>query len=141
MMEPFEFMLGEWALDYQIPQSVRHEACAGTGRGIMQRTLEDKYVTFDYHCDIQGAAGQAHGIFGWDEKLRLYRYWWFESSGHFQTAICKFIDSEMLFMTWQETLLIQTFRKTGPKEMLLDMKELDDRGEYRSVMQVVMTGS
>lgn len=138
MMEPFNFLLGDWNLEYQIPKSPYYEACTGTGHGKIQKFLNDQYVTFDYESQIQGETGKAHGIFAWDDSVKLYRYWWFESSGHFQAATCKFVNPNTLFMNWHDTVLTQTFRQTGPDEVVLDMGEPNEKSEYRSILRVIM---
>ena len=138
MMESFEFLLGDWNLDYQIPESSYSKACTATGKGSMRRFLNDKYVTFDYESTMEEQTGGAHGIFAWDPDLNLYRYWWFEDSGNFQDATCKFVNENTLFMNWNDTLLIQTFTKTGPDEVVLSMEEPDENGEYKPILKVIL---
>ena len=52
-MEKFEFLLGDWDMEYRIPKSSVSEADTGTGSGTFKRFLDDKYVTFDYSCFLQ----------------------------------------------------------------------------------------
>lgn len=40
--------------------------------------------------------GEAKGIFAWDEKIKMFRCWWFENSGSFQSATCNFINDNTL---------------------------------------------
>ena len=138
-MEKFNFLLGNWSLEYRIPKSDLHEASTGTGSGTFQRALDGKYVYFDYSTLINGETGEAHAIFAWDEKAKIYRFWWFESSGNFSAATCNFIDDETLFLSWHDTLLIQTFKKTGPDEVILKMENPNAQGKYEPVLEVIFT--
>jgi hypothetical protein len=90
---------------------------------------------------IDDNKGSAHGIFAWDEKFRLYRYWWFESSGNFSTATCNFTDDKTLFMNWHDTLLIQTFKMVDSNKMILSMENPNSKGEYELVLEVLFTRS
>jgi hypothetical protein len=138
-MEKFEFLLGDWNLEYRIPRSHLYEAATGTGTGTFKRALDDKYVYFDYSSTINEQQGQAHAIFAWDEKAKVYRFWWFESSGNFQTATCDFVNDDTLFLNWHDTLLIQTFEKSGPDKVVLKMLNPDPRGEYELILEVIFT--
>ncbi|MDH4223048.1 MAG: DUF1579 family protein, partial [candidate division Zixibacteria bacterium] len=109
MMEKFDFLLGDWSLEYRVPKSAFSEAATGTGNGTFKRALDDKYVYFDYTSSVNGQEAKAHAIFARDEKTKIYRFWWFESSGNFLTATCNFVNEKTLFMNWHDTLLIQTF--------------------------------
>ena len=84
-------------MEYKIPKSIFSNATTGTGVGIFKRALDDKYVYFDYSTLIDGKKGAAHAIFAWDEKSKVYRFWWFESSGNFTKATCNFVNKETLF--------------------------------------------
>ncbi|MBN2019291.1 MAG: hypothetical protein JW749_03600 [Sedimentisphaerales bacterium] len=145
-MQKFKFLLGDWNLEYKIPKSSLSEAAtgeAGTGAvtGTFKRALNDKYVFFDYSwssSDVYGD-GQAHGIFAWDDKAKVYRYWWFESSGNFAQATCNFIDDKTLFMNWHDTLLTQTFTKTGPDKVILRMNQSLGEDKSELVLEVILT--
>lgn len=140
MMKKFEFLLGTWSLDYRIPKSRLSEAATGAGKGTFQRVLNDRYVSFDYEVvSSTGGRTQAHAIFAWDEKSKIYRYWWFEDSGNFLTATCYFTDDQALFMSWQDTPLIQTFKRTGPDQVTLWMGQPEAGGNHETVLEVVMT--
>jgi len=139
MMEKFKFLLGNWDMEYNIPKSPLSEATTGTGKGTFKRAIDDKYVYFDYSSLIKGKTGQAHAIFVWDEKARIYRFWWFESSGNFSKATCNFINNETLFINWHDTLLIQTFKKINPNKVILRMENPNSEGEYELIMEVIFT--
>ena len=139
MMERFDFLLGNWDMEYNIPESAFGEATSGTGNGTFKRALDDKYVYFDYSSLINGEKGQAHAIFAWDEKTKIFRFWWFESSGNFSTATCKFINDEILFLNWHDTLLIQTFKKISPNKMILRMENPNSDGIYELILEVIFT--
>jgi len=138
-MEKFNFLLGTWNMEYKIPKSAFSEAASGTGKGTFKRALDDKYVYFDYSSLIEGKTGQAHAIFVWDEKLKLYRFWWFESSGNFSTATCNFINERILFINWHDSLLIQTFKKITKNKVILRMENPNYEGEYELIMEVIFT--
>jgi hypothetical protein len=135
-MEKFEFLLGDWNLEYKIPKSTFSEAGRDSGTGRFKRALNDKYVYFDYSTKT---GGEAHAIFAWDEKTKVYRYWWFESSGSFLTATCNFVNDETLFLNWHDTLLIQTFRKEGPNKVVLRMEHPIALGKYELILEVIFT--
>lgn len=137
LMEKFDFLLGTWELEYRVPKSVFSDAATGSGNGVFKRALNDKYVYFDYSAELTTGTTAAHGIFTWDEKSKIYRYWWFEDSGAFLTATCNFIDDETLFMNWHDTSLIQTFSKISANKVMLRMEHPVAQGKYESILEVV----
>ena len=140
MMEKFEFLLGTWKMDYRIPESEFSPALTGSGKGTFRRALSGKYVFFDYSGSLStGEKGGAHGVFAWDEKSKIHRYWWFENSGNFDAATCRFVDDGLLFMQWHGSLMSQTFRKTGRGGVVLKMNHPDSEGKSKTVMEVLFT--
>lgn len=139
VMQKLDFLLGDWNLEYRVPKSAFSEAATGAGTGTFKRALDDRYVCFDYSTSLTTGQTGAHGIFGWDEKAKIYRYWWFESSGNFSTATCNFVNDETLFLSWHDTLLIQTFTKEGPNKVILRMEHPDSEGKYELVLEVIFT--
>ncbi len=140
--EPIErlgFLLGDWNLDYTVPRSRFSEAATGTGAGTFRRALNDKYVYFDYSCSLTTGDGEAHGIFAWDQKAKVYRYWWFEDSGSFSEAAGDFVDDETLFLKWHDTSLIQTFKRADVDKIVLKMEDKATGGKYEPVLEVVFT--
>ena len=74
-MDKFNFLIGSWNLKYIIPKSSFSEEAAGKGTGRFKRTLNDRYVVFDYEADFStGDSAAAQGIFARDEKNEIYRY-------------------------------------------------------------------
>jgi hypothetical protein len=141
-MDKFEFLLGDWNLEYRIPKSAFSEAATGSASGTFKRALSDKYVFLDCSGTISTAPdeiGKAHGIFAWDEKASVYRYWWFESSGSFSNATCNFVNNETLFMNWHDSLFIQTFQKVDNNKVILRMEHPTSEGKYELVMEVIFT--
>ena len=134
-IDGLEFLLGEWHLDYHIPKSRLAEAGSDTGTGRFQRALSDNYVFFDYSAETGGAA---HGIFAWDRKVSILRYWWFENSGSFQTATCQILDDNTLAMNWHDTVLVQTFTKLARDRVVLRMQTPTPEGAYELVLEVVL---
>ena len=139
MMEKFEFLLGDWNLEYRVPKSSFSEADTGSGSGTFKRVLNDKYVCFDYSCSLTTGEVEAHAIFAWDEKGKVYRFWWFESSGNFQTATCNFLTDETLFLNWHDTLLKQTFKKINQNKVVLRMEHPKSEREYALILEVLFT--
>jgi hypothetical protein len=153
VMDKFDFLLGHWSLEYRVPKSAFSEAATGSGTGTFKRALDDKYVYFDYSCSLSSAPEKivkAHAIFAWDEKAKVYKYWWFESSGSFQNATCNFVNDETLFLNWHDTLLIQTFRKADKNKVILRMEHPTSdpatpkatpaaRVKYGLVLEVIFT--
>jgi len=90
-MEKFEFLLGDWDMEYRVLKSSMSEAATGNGNGTFKKFLDDQYVLFDYSYSLTTGPGQAHAIYAWDEKTKLYRSWWFENSGNFSQATCNFL--------------------------------------------------
>ncbi|MHC4750138.1 MAG: DUF1579 family protein [Planctomycetota bacterium] len=138
-MGKFNFLLGSWNMEYRIPKSAFSEAATGTSSGTFKRFLDDKYVIFDYGSSLTDEQGEAHGIFAWDKKAKLYRYWWFENSGNFDQATCNFLDDKALFMNWHDSLCVQSFRAIGPDKVVLTMEHPTSKGEYELVMEVIFT--
>jgi len=103
---------------------------------MIKRALNGKYVCFDYSTR---KGGEAHAIFAWDEKAKVYRYWWFENTGNFLTATCNFVNNETLFLNWHDTLLIQTFKKDGPNKVVLRMEHPNSKGKYETILEIIFT--
>lgn len=139
MMEKLEFLIGRWDLDYRIPKSRFSRETAGTGEGTFRRALGSKAILFDYQSLIDGQTGSAHGVFLWDEKACIYRYWWFESSGAYDSASCKLIDEVTLYMNWHGSVLRQTFRKVDDQKIVLHMDEPVSDDKYANVLEVILT--
>jgi hypothetical protein len=135
-VDGLDFLLGEWQLDYHIPKSRLAGPGSDRGAGTFRRVLGDKYVVFDYATDGGGAA---HGIFAWDSKSSVLRYWWFENSGSFQTASCEFLDQETLAVNWHDTVLVQTFTRVSQDRVVLRMRSPTANGAYELVLEVVLT--
>jgi hypothetical protein len=104
-MNKFEFLLGDWNLESRIPKSIFSEAGSDTGIGSFKRALNDKYVFFEYSSK---SGGEAKGIFAWDDKIKVYRYWWFENSGDYSAATCNFINDEVIAMNWHDSILVSS---------------------------------
>jgi hypothetical protein len=140
--EPIErlgFFIGDWNLEYKVPKSRFSKAAIGTGTGTFSWALNGKYVYFDYSCSLTTGNGEAHGIFAWDIKAKLYRYWWFEDSGSFSEAAGDFVDNETLFLKWHNTSLIQTFKRVDSDRMILKMEDRTPSGRYEWALEVVFT--
>jgi len=144
VMDKFDFLLGNWNLESKVPKSAFSEAATGTGTGKFKRALDDKYVYFDYSGSLTsgekaGKEGGAHGIFAWDEKGKVYRYWWFECSGTFMEATCNFVNNDTLFLNWHDTLITQTFTKVDTDKVILRMEHPVARGKYELILEVILT--
>jgi hypothetical protein len=144
VMDKFDFLLGTWNLEYKVPKSAFSEAATGTGTGTFKRALNDKYVYFDYTAslttgDKAGKEGGAHGIFAWDEKANAYRYWWFECSGNFMEATCNFVNDDILFLNWHDTLITQTFTKVSANKVILRMEHPIAQEKYELILEVIFT--
>ncbi|MFC2126676.1 hypothetical protein ACFLU5_17960 [Bacteroidota bacterium] len=135
-MNKFEFLLGSWNLAYRIPKSIFSEAGSDTGIGLFKRALNDKYVIFEYSTE---SGGEAKGIFAWDNKIKVYRYWWFENSGNYSAATCNFITDEVIAMNWHDSILVQTFIKDEPDKVILKMEYPSVKGGHELVLEVLFT--
>ncbi len=138
-MDKFNFLLGTWKMKYKVPKSQLSPADKGTGIGEFKRMLNDKYVTFDYHAKFTESEGAARGIFGWDEKSNIYRYWWFEDSGAFMEASCNFTNDDTLNMNWHNSTLVQTFTKMKNGKVILQMKTPVNKEDFTVVLEVIFT--
>lgn len=139
MMGRFDFLLGDWRLEYKVPKSAFGEAACGTGTGTFRRALHERYVFFDYSCSLTTGEAQAHAVFARDEKAGLYRDWWFEDSGNFLTATCNFIGDDVLCLNWHDTLLVQTFTRVAPERVILKMEHPTAEGKYEPILEVIFT--
>ena len=135
-MKKFDFLLGDWILEYRIPKSSFHEAGSDSGIGSFKKALNGKYVFFEYSTKT---GSEANGIFAWDDKVKVFRYWWFENSGNFLTATCNFINDDTLAMNWHDTLLVQTFTRDSKDRIILRMQSPDAQGGYEVVLEVIFT--
>jgi hypothetical protein len=135
-LDKFEFLFGEWNLEYRIPKSIFSAPGTDTGVGLFMKILKDNYVIFEYSTN---SGGEAKGIFAWDDKIKMYKYWWFENSGSFSTATCNFVNDTTLAMNWHDTLLVQTFVKEASNRVVLKMQHPSDKGGYELILEVVFT--
>lgn len=135
-MNRFEFLLGEWKLEYKIPKSIFSELGSDLGIGSFKKILDGKYVSFEYSTE---SGSEAKGIFTWDDKVKVYRYWWFENSGNFLAATCNFINDQTLAMNWHDSLLTQTFYRDGADRVILKMQYPAEQGGYKLVLEVTFT--
>jgi hypothetical protein len=138
-MRKFDFLIGEWDLTYKVPKSSFSEEASGKGTGRFNRALNDKYVVFDYEASFStGDKAAAHGIFAWDESIKMYRYWWFEDSALFDSATCNFIDDKTLFMTWHSSNFIQTFKMIDKNTVVLKMENPIGEGKFEIILEVIL---
>jgi hypothetical protein len=135
-LEKFEFLIGDWNLEYRIPKSIFSDPGTDTGIGSFRKTLNDKYILFEYSTE---SGGEAKGIFASDEKIKMFRYWWFENSGNFSSATCNFVNGNTLAMNWHDTLLVQTFTKETSGRVVLQMKHPNEDGGYDLILKVIFT--
>ena len=138
-MEKFNFLIGEWDLKYRVPKSVFSNEDVGEGTGEFKKTLNGNYVIFNYSAKLKLSENSAMGIFAWDKKSSLYRYWWFENSGNFLSATCDFINDETLFLNWHNSLLIQTFKKESRDKVILQMKYPLNENKHDLILEVILT--
>ena len=138
-MNKFDFLIGKWKLKYSVPKSFLSEEDKGKGNGEFKRILNNNYVSFDYSAKLSKGEGSAHGIFAWDDKSKLYKYWWFEDSGNYSSATCNFIDDNTLCLNWQDSLFVQTFKKENSDRIILRMKYPADENKYDLVLEVTFT--
>lgn len=136
VLEKFGFLLGSWNLDYRIPKSSFSDARSDKGTGSFKKILKNKYVLFEYSTE---SGGEAKGIFAWDDKIKAFKYWWFENSGSFASATCNFINDKTLAMNWHDTLLVQTFMQENPNKVILKMQNPSGLGGYDCIMEVILT--
>jgi len=144
MIEKLNFLLGEWDLEYNVPKTAFSEKMTGSGTGCFKRALQNKYIYFDYSFDYSASVGdsptvEAHAVLVWDDKTKCYRFWWFESSGAFDTATCNLINDDTLALNWHNSLLVQTFQKISSTEVVLRMEHPKAAGEYELVLEVRFT--
>ena len=107
--------------------------------GTFKWALNDKYIYFDYSCSLTTGDGEAHGIFAWDPKTKIYRYWWFEDSGSFSEAAGNFIDNETLFLKWHDKSLIQTFNRIDSNRIILRMEGKAASGKFELMLEITFT--
>ncbi|MBU1680863.1 MAG: hypothetical protein KJ799_09355 [Bacteroidetes bacterium] len=138
-MDKFNFLLGVWKIEYQVPKSQFSEYDSGGGEGEFKRILKNKYVTFDYYAKLSKIEDAAHAIFAWDEKSKIYRYWWFEDSGEFMKATCNFINENTLCFNWHNSLLVQTFQPIENGKIVLQMRYPSNKNDYEVILEVVFT--
>ncbi len=138
-IEKFNFLLGRWDLKYKVPKRLFSSGDEGVGTGEFKRILNDKYIVFNYSARLRLSANSAKGIFAWDGKSNLYRYWWFEDSGSFLSATCSFINDETLCLNWHDSLLVQTFKKESDTEVTIQMKYPSDENKHDVILEVKLT--
>lgn len=135
-LEKFGFLLGNWNLEYRIPKSSFSEVRSEKGSGSFKKILADNYILLEYSTE---SGSEAKGIFAWDDKVRIFRYWWFENSGSFASATCDFIDSKTLAMNWHDNLFVQTFSKVNRNKVVMKMQYPSILGGHDLIMEVIFT--
>lgn len=138
-MDKFNFLLGSWEMEYKVPGSKFSDKDSGNGQGEFKRILNNQYVSFDYIAELSSGEGAAHAIFAWDEKSKIYRFWWFENSGAFMKATCDFVNENTLCLNWHNSLLVQTFRKIEDGKIILQMKNPSIEDDYELLLEVIFT--
>ncbi len=138
-MEKFNFLIGSWHLKYRVPKSIFSNEDEGEGTGEFKKILNDKYVVLNYSAKLKLSANSAKGIFTWDKKSNLYRYWWFEDSGNFLSATCDFVNDETLCLNWHDSLLFQTFKKESDNKVILKMKYPLNENMHDLILEVILT--
>jgi len=138
-MDKFNFLLGTWKMESKVPKSQFSDEAIGEGEGKFKRILNNRYITFDYFANSSTGEGAAHGIFAWDEKIKIYRYWWFEDSGEFMEATCNFLNENTLCLNWHNSLLVQTFSLIENGKIILQMRYPANKNDYEIVLEVVFT--
>lgn len=131
-----DFLLGDWNLEYNIPKSKFSDSAKDSGVGSFQKILNDNYIIFEYSTQ---SGGEAKGIFAWDDKIKIYRYWWFENTGSFQSATCNFVNDFTLAMNWHDTLFVQTFVKETSDRIVMKMLYPSDNSKYDLILEVIFT--
>ena len=135
-LEKINFLLGDWNLEYKIPESIFSKPGTESGTGSFKKILNENYIMFDYSTESGGAA---KGIFAWDDKIKMIRYWWFENSGSFSSAICNLINENTLAMNWHDNLFVQTFKRKTPNKIVLNMKYPTEDGKFITIMKAILT--
>ena len=139
-MGKFDFLLGDWDLEYRVPKSSLGEADKGNGEGTIQKILGGSFVQIDYRASLRRTgSGSARGVFAWDRAAKIYRYWWFEESGNFLAASCDFVADGVLRLNWHDTLLVQTFEKLSRDRVRLRMERPAAGGGHEVIMEVLFT--
>ena len=137
-MEKFDFLIGNWRLEYTIPESSFGAAGSGEGEGIFSRVLKDNYVIFDYKAVLTTGSAQAHVIYTKDKGGDGYRCWWFEDTGNYETASCNFPDENTLFLKWLNTPLIQSFKRVEENHVVLTMANQINEQKAEAILLVDM---
>ncbi|MEJ2616152.1 MAG: DUF1579 family protein [Ignavibacteriaceae bacterium] len=137
-LDKLNFLIGRWQLKYEIPKSIFSEQDKGEGTGEFKKVLNDNYVTFNYNAKLKSSETSAEGIFAWDDKSKLYRYWWFEDSGNFSSATCNFINDETLCLNWHDGLMVQSFKKESDDTVILRMMYPSGENQYNTVLKVTL---
>ncbi len=138
-MEKFNFLIGRWNLEYDIPKSQFSEADTGKGNGEFKFILNNKYVTFDYEAKLTKTKTAAHAVFVWDKRTNNYKYWWYEDSGEFMEATCNFLNENTLCFNWHNSLLVQTFQKKSDGKIKLEMRYPKNKDDYEIILNVILT--
>ncbi|MBN2348927.1 MAG: hypothetical protein JXJ22_08830 [Bacteroidales bacterium] len=138
-MEKFKFLIGTWDLKYNIPKSFMSIPDTGSGKGTFKRALDNKYVYFDYSGTLSTGPFSAHAVFARDKHEDLYRFWWFENSGSYETASCSFLNEDTLYINWHNGLLQQTFKKAEPGKVILHMEHPNAEGKFDLLLEVILT--
>ena len=148
-MDKFDFLIASWNLNYKIPKSSFSEEATGDGKGTFKRALNDKYVVFDYEASFStGDRAAAHGIFTWDDKLKMYRYWWFDNYDNAYHCTGKYVTSANALVftrddieseTGEQLSCRYTFKFEDDNNIVFTWEEGDQGGNYDLVLTTTYT--
>ena len=137
-MDKFDFLIGEWNLEYRVPASSISPAATGEGSGKFYKALSNTYVYFDYAARLTLGSAAAHAVFAWDDRIKMYRYWWFEDSGAFMSATCDFPEEKLLVLNWHDSLLNQSFSQLPEGHIRLLMEKVAGPGKQELLLEVFL---
>ncbi|MGD2102288.1 MAG: DUF1579 family protein [Acidimicrobiia bacterium] len=93
----FDFWLGEWDLTWPADQSGGNEGEIGTGHNEIRRMYGDCVIEENFTTDDGSFRG--HSVSVYDERARLWRQTWVDSSGGYLVFTGSFADNVMTLAT------------------------------------------
>jgi len=135
-MREFDLFIGSWRLQYDVPESFFSPQTSGEGEGTFAEILNGHCVTFGYEAHFANESAAAHGIFVRNNQQNTFRYWWFEDSGNYDRATCKFLNKHSLFLVWRGSALIQTFEQINPDHIELKMFDPRENLSHELILKV-----
>ena len=77
-----QVFVGNWVGEETLLPTAWGPGCSATGRVTCRAACDDFFVVEDYEQERDGRVSfRGHGVFGWDDRLQTFVWYWVDSMG------------------------------------------------------------